>query len=121
MKIQNQERPLPQGEGRGEGINTPTMTWVPKTLVFVKDDDHCDRIVDAVREVFDEGNAFCKKITYKVGKKTTEESITNLPGANLVALQCAAKRDAPWTARNRAFRNISATKMTEFDRIATYG
>lgn len=51
------------------------MEWVPKTLVFAKDDDHCDRIVDAVREVFDEGNVFCKKITYKVGKKTAEESI----------------------------------------------
>ncbi|MEW8579630.1 MAG: DEAD/DEAH box helicase family protein [Candidatus Thiodiazotropha sp.] len=61
------------GEGRVEGDKT--MEWVPKTLIFAKDDDHCDRIVDAVREVFDEGNAFCKKITYKVGKKTAEESI----------------------------------------------
>jgi type I restriction enzyme, R subunit len=51
------------------------MTWVPKTLVFAKDDDHCDRIVDAVREVFDEGNAFCKKITYKIGKREAEEAI----------------------------------------------
>ena len=51
------------------------MEWVPKTLVFAKDDDHCDRIVDAVREVFDEGNAFCKKITYKIGKREAEESI----------------------------------------------
>jgi type I site-specific restriction endonuclease len=67
--------PLPQGEGQGEGVFSRTMTWVPKTLIFAKDDDHCDRIVDAVREVFDEGNAFCKKITYKVGKKTAEESI----------------------------------------------
>ncbi len=66
------------GEGQGGGVNpgkAPRMEWVPKTLVFAKDDDHCDRIVDAVREVFDEGNAFCKKITYKVGKKTAEESI----------------------------------------------
>ncbi len=62
-----------EGEGRGEGESR--MEWVPKTLVFAKDDDHCDRIVDAVRVVFDEGNAFCKKITYKVGKKTAEESI----------------------------------------------
>ncbi|MEW8662787.1 MAG: type I restriction-modification enzyme R subunit C-terminal domain-containing protein, partial [Candidatus Thiodiazotropha sp.] len=61
------------GEGRVEGDKT--MEWVPKTLIFAKDDDHCDRIVDAVREVFDEGNTFCKKITYKVGKKTAEESI----------------------------------------------
>jgi len=67
--------PLPPGEGRGEGIQSPTMTWVPKTLIFAKDDDHCDRIVDAVREVFDEGNAFCKKITYKIGKRVAEESI----------------------------------------------
>ncbi|MBL7000537.1 MAG: DEAD/DEAH box helicase family protein [Gammaproteobacteria bacterium] len=51
------------------------MEWVPKTLVFAKDDDHCDRIVDAVREVFDEGNAFCKKITYKIGKREAEEAI----------------------------------------------
>jgi len=51
------------------------MEWVPKTLVFAKDDDHCDRIVEVMREVFNEGNAFCKKITYKVGKKTAEESI----------------------------------------------
>jgi type I restriction enzyme, R subunit len=51
------------------------MEWVPKTLVFAKDDDHCDRIVDAVREVFDEGNAFCKKITYKVGKPQAEVAI----------------------------------------------
>ncbi len=60
-------------ESRGEGEKT--MEWVPKTLIFAKDDDHCDRIVDAVREVFNESNAFCKKITYKVGKKTAEESI----------------------------------------------
>lgn len=51
------------------------MEWVPKTLVFAKDDDHCDRIVDAVREVFNEDNAFCKKITYKIGKREAEESI----------------------------------------------
>ncbi len=67
-----QESPLPLGEDLGEGN---TMEWVPKTLVFAKDDDHCDRIVDAVREIFNEGNAFCKKITYKIGKKNAEEAI----------------------------------------------
>ena len=51
------------------------MEWIPKTLIFAKDDDHCERIVDAVREVFDEGNAFCKKITYKIGKREAEEAI----------------------------------------------
>jgi type I restriction enzyme R subunit len=68
-----EQSPLPLGEDLGEGEKH--MEWVPKTLIFAKDDDHCDRIVDAVREVFDEGNTFCKKITYKVGKKNAEESI----------------------------------------------
>ena len=49
--------------------------WLPKTLIFAKDDDHAERIVDTVREVFGESNAFCKKITYKVGKKTAEDTI----------------------------------------------
>ena len=49
--------------------------WLPKTLIFAKDDDHAERIVDTVREIFGEGNNFCKKITYKVGKKTAEDTI----------------------------------------------
>lgn len=53
----------------------PERSWVPKTLIFAKDDDHCDRIVDIVREVFNESNDFCKKITYKVGKKEAENAI----------------------------------------------
>jgi len=53
----------------------PDRSWVPKTLFFAKDDDHADRIVDAIREVFNEGNEFCKKITYKVGKKNAENTI----------------------------------------------
>ena len=53
----------------------PERSWIPKTLIFAKDDDHCDRIVDIVREVFAESNEFCKKITYKVGKKEAENAI----------------------------------------------
>jgi len=49
--------------------------WLPKTLIFAKDDDHADRIVDTVRQVFNEGNDFCKKVTYRVGKKTAEDTI----------------------------------------------
>lgn len=43
----------------------PGRTIVPKTLVFAKDDDHAERIVDIVREEFGESNEFCQKITYK--------------------------------------------------------
>lgn len=53
----------------------PNRTWVPKTLFFAKDDDHADRIVDTIRDVFAEGNDFCKKVTYKVGKKNAEDTI----------------------------------------------
>jgi type I restriction enzyme R subunit len=53
----------------------PGRSWVPKTLFFAKDDDHADRIVDAIRETFGEGNDFCKKVTYKVGKKGAENTI----------------------------------------------
>ncbi len=38
---------------------------VPKTLVFAKTDSHADDIIQIVREEFAEGNAFCKKVTYK--------------------------------------------------------
>jgi type I restriction enzyme, R subunit len=39
---------------------------VPKTLVFAKTDSHADDIIQIIREEFDEGNDFCKKVTYKV-------------------------------------------------------
>lgn len=41
---------------------------VPKTLVFAKTDSHADDIIKIIREEFDEGNEFCKKVTYKVEK-----------------------------------------------------
>jgi type I restriction enzyme, R subunit len=43
----------------------PQRTEVPKTLIFAKNDSHADDIIQIVREEFGEGNAFCKKVTYK--------------------------------------------------------
>lgn len=47
-------------------INEKGDYEVPKTLVFAKTDSHADDIIQIIREEFDEGNEFCKKITYKV-------------------------------------------------------
>ncbi len=43
----------------------PGRKEVPKTLIFAKTDSHADDIIDTVRQEFGEGNAFCKKVTYK--------------------------------------------------------
>ncbi len=43
----------------------PDRREVPKTLIFAKDDHHAEEIVTLVREVFDKGNDFAKKITYR--------------------------------------------------------
>ncbi|AFV23306.1 type I site-specific deoxyribonuclease [Methanolobus psychrophilus R15] len=43
----------------------PGRQEVPKTLIFAKTDSHADDIIQIVREEFGEGNAFCKKVTYK--------------------------------------------------------
>lgn len=37
---------------------------LPKTLIFAKTDSHAADIVEIAKEVFGEGNDFCKKITY---------------------------------------------------------
>jgi type I restriction enzyme, R subunit len=43
----------------------PTRKEVPKTLIFAKTDSHADDIIKIVREVYGQGNAFCKKVTYR--------------------------------------------------------
>lgn len=46
--------------------------WVPKTLIFAKDDNHAEEIVHIAREVFAQGNDFAKKITYQTSEKPKE-------------------------------------------------
>ena len=43
----------------------PTRKETPKTLIFAKTDSHADDIVNTVRELYGQGNAFCKKVTYR--------------------------------------------------------
>ena len=47
----------------------PGRTEVPKTLVFAKTDSHAEDIIRIIREEFNEGNDFCKKITCKADEE----------------------------------------------------
>ena len=55
----------------------PTRREVPKTIVFAKDDSHADDIVRIVRQIFDKGNDFCQKITYKTTGMKPEDLLTS--------------------------------------------
>ena len=54
----------------------PGRTHVPKTLIYAKDDNHAEEIVQIIREEFGEGNDFCIKITYKTEGKDPEDLIS---------------------------------------------
>ena len=43
----------------------PARKETPKTLIFAKTDSHADDIIRILREVYGQGNAFCKKVTYR--------------------------------------------------------
>ena len=45
---------------------------MPKTLIFAKDDNHAEEITHIAREVFEQGNEFCKKITYQAAESPKE-------------------------------------------------
>lgn len=54
----------------------PGRKHVPKTLIYAKDDNHAEEIVQIIREEFDEGNDFAVKITYKTEGEKPENLIT---------------------------------------------
>jgi type I restriction enzyme R subunit len=60
----------------------PAREWVPKTLVFAKDDAHAERIVRIIREEFDEGNDFAVKITYRASGESPEALLKQFRGSS---------------------------------------
>jgi len=48
---------------------------VPKTLIFAKTDSHADDIIKIIKNEFNEGDDFCKKMTYKI--KEDPKSVLN--------------------------------------------
>ena len=55
----------------------PGRSMVPKTLIYAKDDDHAERIVEIMREEFGKGNDFCQKITYKTTGAKPEDLLAS--------------------------------------------
>ncbi len=53
-----------------EAVIFPNRREVPKTLIFAKTDSHADDIINILREVYGQGNEFCKKVTYKATEDT---------------------------------------------------
>lgn len=53
----------------------PQRQELPKTLVFAKDDNHAEAIVQLLREEFGRGNQFAQKITYRTTGAKPEELI----------------------------------------------
>ena len=51
----------------------PQREEVPKTLIFAKSDSHADDIIRIAREEFGQGNAFCKKVTYRNEEESPSE------------------------------------------------
>jgi type I restriction enzyme R subunit len=54
----------------------PKREYVPKTLIFAKNDSHAEDIVEIVREEFNKGNEFCQKITYRTTGIKPEDLIS---------------------------------------------
>lgn len=55
----------------------PRREVVPKTLIYAKDDNHAENIVEIVREEFGRGNDFAKKITYRTTGEKPEDLISS--------------------------------------------
>ncbi len=53
----------------------PGRSEVPKTLIFAKDDNHAENIVEILREEFGKGNEFAQKITYRTTGDTPQNLI----------------------------------------------
>ncbi|MFD7333628.1 DEAD/DEAH box helicase family protein [Streptomyces sp. NPDC059872] len=108
--------------------------YVPKTLVFAKNDNHAEEIVEVIRDVFGKGNDFCTKITHAAKKPNERLSdFRNLPqlriavtvdmiatGTDVKPLECLLfLRDVKSWAyfeqmKGRGARTLS---LTEFERV----
>ncbi len=93
----------------------PGRTHWPKTIVFAKDDSHAEDVTRIVREVFDEGNDFCHKITYRTG--TVRIVTTNAIGEEETTYKSSGLKPEDYL---QAFRNSFNPRIAvTVDMIAT--
>ncbi|MER6103410.1 DEAD/DEAH box helicase family protein [Streptomyces sp. NPDC001832] len=108
--------------------------YVPKTLIFAKNDNHAEEIVEVVRDIFGKGDDFCAKITHAAKRPAERLSdFRNLPqlriavtvdmiatGTDVKPLECLLfLRDVnSWAyfeqMKGRGARTLS---LTEFERV----
>lgn len=69
----------------------PHRKETPKTLIFAKTDSHADDIIRTVRELYGEGNAFCKKVTYRAG--IDPETGKSVPGDDADSVLASFRND----------------------------
>ncbi len=68
----------------------PERRETPKTLIFAKTDSHAEDIIRIAREVYGQGNAFCKKVTYRAG---TDEHGNPIPGDDADSVLASFRND----------------------------
>jgi type I restriction enzyme R subunit len=97
----------------------PGRTWVPKTLIFAKDDSHAEDIVNIVREEFAKGNDFCHKITYKTNMVRVVTKKTGSDGKEIEEITYRSGGQDPEVLLN-SFRNSPYPRIVvTVDKIAT--
>ncbi len=71
----------------------PRRSAVPKTLIFAKDDNHADVVVQQIREVFGKGQDFAAKITYRSRSQGNDPKRLLQEFRNSVSLRVAVTVD----------------------------
>jgi type I restriction enzyme R subunit len=97
----------------------PGRTDTPKTLIYAKDDSHADDIVQIVREVFDRGNDFCGKITYRTGTARVVTKETGHDGKEVEKVKYVSSGNKPENLLSSFRNSYNPRIVVTVDMIAT--
>lgn len=97
----------------------PGRREVPKTLIFAKDDSHAEDIIQIVRQEFNEGNAFCEKITYKTSTARVVETVVGPDGVSQERVSYKASGLKPEDLLSSFRNSYNPRVVVTVDMIAT--